>query len=347
MAEGKDIIVIGGSAGSLRAIKELLRALSADVQVAVLVVIHSSQESPGYLARILGQATSLNVRYAEDREPIELGTVYVAPADRHLLVKPGEVRVVRGPKENNFRPAIDPLFRSAAYTYGPRVIGVVLSGLLDDGSHGLFQIERQGGVTVVQDPSDAEQPSMPQSAIAQAKVDHVVPAAEMGELLNKLTRENSEESQGPARAQLDVSEGASSGLEVPNRRPSSTFVCPECRGALWEIQEGDQLRYRCHVGHGYSGQTLSALHDVEIEQALWTSVRLLEEQAELQERMAEKWKASANRQLGDRFASNADDRKYTADLIRSLITGQKKLPEQAQKSPQVVGEYGFGSKRES
>jgi len=237
MADGKDIIVIGGSAGALQALQALLRGLNANVSAAIFVVVHSSHESPGYLANILSEATSLKVRFAEDREPIELGTVYVGPPDLHLLVKPGEVRVVRGPKENNFRPAIDPLFRSAAYTYGRRVIGVVLSGMLDDGTHGLFQIKQQGGITVVQDPFDAEQCSMPESAIAQVNIDHVMPATKIGELLNELSQQNAEESTGPAREQLDVSEGAASGLEVPNRRPSSSFICPECGGALWKSKK--------------------------------------------------------------------------------------------------------------
>jgi two-component system chemotaxis response regulator CheB len=343
MPESRDIIVLGGSAGALDALTQVFKGLDPHLPAAIFVVVHTGQEAPGFLARIFRDSTSLEVRYAEDREPIELGTIYVAPPDRHMLVKPGEVRVVRGPKENNFRPALDPLFRSAAYTYGKRVVGAVFSGMLDDGSHGLYQIKEHGGVTIAQDPNDAQHPSMPQSAIAQANVDHVLAAAEIGPLLNMLTRPDGDETAGPAREQLDVAEGAHSGLAVPNRSPSSELICPECGGALWELEEGNLVRYRCHVGHGFSGQTLSALQDAEIEQALWTSVRLLEEQAELQKRLAERWKTPGNQFMRDRFTANADDRAYAADLVRSLITGRQQLPERAEHSPAVREEYSNGS----
>jgi two-component system chemotaxis response regulator CheB len=340
MSEERDIIVLGGSAGGIEALEEVVRGIAPDIPAAIFVVVHMSQESPDFLAEILSKVTRLKVRYAIDREPIELGTVYIAKADWHLLIKPGEVRVVRGPKENNFRPALDPLFRSAAYTYGSRVIGGVLSGLLDDGSHGLYQIKQRGGVTIAQDPRDAIQPNMPQSAITQVGVDYVTTATEMGELLNKLTRGGEGEATGPAPEQLDVAEGAASGLEVPNRAATSALICPECGGSLWEVHEGNLVRFRCHVGHGYSGQTLVALQDAEVEQALWTSVRLLEEQSELHRRMSENWRTSGNRQLRDRFVANAEDRKYAADLVRSLITGEKenttRLPVD---SPDLLSEY--------
>jgi two-component system chemotaxis response regulator CheB len=287
----------------------------------------------------LEKSAALPVRYAHDREPIELGTVYVAPPDRHLLIKPGEVRVVRGPKENNFRPALDPLFRSAAYTYGSRVIGAVLSGLLDDGSHGLFQIKQRGGITIAQDPAEAQQPGMPESAIAQVGVDHVLRAAEIGRALSELARSSVAELPGPVGEQLDVAEGATSGFDVPNRGATSAMICPECGGALWEVREGDLVRYRCHVGHGFTSQTMSEMQDLEIEQALWTSVRLLEEQAELQKRLATRWQAPGNRQVSDRFTANAVDRKYAADLIRELITGEKTLSIRPNVSPMVAEEY--------
>jgi two-component system chemotaxis response regulator CheB len=339
MSEGRDIIVLGGSAGAIQALNRLLPEVNPELPAAIFIVVHAGQESPGYLAGILERVTSLPVRYAEDMEPIELGTVYVAPPDRHLLVKPGMVRVVRGPKENNFRPAIDPLFRSAAYTYGNRVIGGVLSGLLDDGSHGLYQIKHSGGITMAQDPRDAQQPNMPLSAIAQVGVDHIVSAEEMGKLLNTLTSVEDTDTNGPITEQLDIAEGAASGLQVPNRGACSALVCPECNGALWEVKEGDLVRYRCHVGHGYTGQTLGSLKDVEIEQALWTSVRLLEEQAELQRNLSEKPMTPIGRQLQERFLANSMDRRHAAELVRSLLTGRKELPENAEQNPNIEAEY--------
>jgi two-component system chemotaxis response regulator CheB len=240
-----------------------------------------------------------------------------------LLIKPGELRVVRGPKENNFRPALDPLFRSAAFTYDGRVIGVVLSGLLDDGTHGLLQVKQQGGVTIAQSPEDAQQPSMPASAIAGVGVDHVLPAAEIGPMLNKLTQSAGPEAAKPRAEQLDVAEGVYTPLGEPGlQRPNSPFICPECGGALWEVRDGALTRYRCHVGHGFTADTLYALRDEEVEQALWTIVRLLEEQAELQDRMADRWQTPGDLGLRQRFQANADDRRYAARLVRHLLTGE-------------------------
>ncbi|HEX6961477.1 MAG TPA: chemotaxis protein CheB [Lacipirellula sp.] len=339
MPEGRDIIVIGGSAGALEAVGGILSKLQHDIPAAVFIVLHSGQGSPGYLATIFERQTQLAVRYAEDGEPIELGTVYVAPPDRHLLVKPGEVRLVRGPKENNFRPAIDPLFRSAAHTYDGRVIGVVLSGLLDDGAHGLFQIKQQGGVTIAQSPDEAPQPSMPRAAIEQVGVDYVLTAQEIGALLNDLSRSQSDSELRPRAEQRDVAEGRAAGLRIPGvDAPSSPFACPQCGGGLWEVQDGGLIRYRCHVGHGFTAQTLETLINDELEQALWTSVRLLEEQAELQTRLANRLQTKGNAPLRDRFESNAEDRSYAADLIRKLLTGNG-VDGDATTNPNIRHEY--------
>jgi two-component system, chemotaxis family, protein-glutamate methylesterase/glutaminase len=342
MPESRDIIVLGGSAGALDALKNALRGVDADIPAAIFIVIHSGQAAPGLLAKILGKVTQLEVRYAEDREPIELGNVYIAPPDRHLIIKPGEVRVVRGPKENNFRPAIDPLFRSAAYTYGQRVVGVVVSGMLDDGSHGLFQIKQQGGVAVAQSIEDAQQPSMPMAAIRQVGVDYVLPAAEIGPLLNDLARPDGMPTDGPYQEQADVAEGLTSGLRVhaEDPHPSSPFICPACGGALWEVHEGELVHYRCHVGHGFTTETLRALQNDELEQALWTSVRLLEEQAELQNRMANRWQTPGTTAIRERFESNAVDRLEAADLIRRLLLGRQTPGQLPDPSPNLRHEYG-------
>jgi two-component system chemotaxis response regulator CheB len=341
MAEGRDIIVIGGSAGAINALSEILPGLDRGLPAAVLVVIHSGQESPGFLANILQRNTSIAVRYAEDREPLELGAVYLAPPDRHLLIKPGELRVVRGPKENNFRPAIDPLFRSAAYTYGTRVIGVLLSGLLDDGTYGMLQIKQQGGLLIAQSPNDASQSDMPLSAIERVGVDRVAAAADIAAVLNEVVHADVDSSAGPAREQTDVAEGLVSGLRINDGQPpSSPFVCPECGGSLWEQREGEGLRYRCHTGHGFTAATLSALQSDELEQALWTSVRLLDEQAELQRRMAGRWQTDGNVKVRARFESNAEDREHAADLIRTLLTGQSEGLGKTEAGPNILREYG-------
>jgi two-component system chemotaxis response regulator CheB len=339
MAEGRDIIVIGGSAGALQAVIAILSQLDPKISAAVLVVLHSAENAQRYLARILERQTPLRVRYGEDHEPIELGTITIAPPDRHLIVKPGEVRVVRGPKENNFRPAIDALFRSAANTYVGRVIGVILSGLLDDGAHGLFQVKQQGGVTIAQSPDEAPEPSMPRAAIELVGVQYVLTAKEIGPLLNSLTQGAEDIESRPRQEQRDIAEGRAAGLRIAGvDSPTSPFSCPQCGGALWELRDGNLLRYRCHVGHGFSAQTLTALVSDEVEQALWTSVRLLEEQAELQRRLADKSQSEGNLSLGERFQSNVADRRYAADLIRRLLTGDG-VDDATLKQPNIRGEY--------
>src|SRR3954447_26474884 len=214
MANGKDIIVIGGSAGAMAAIQEILRSLTTDLPATLFIALHTAENSPKLLADIFSKSTPLPVRYPHDRDPIELGTVYVAVPDRHLFVKPGEIRLVRGPKENNFRPSVDPLFRSAAQAYGERVVGVVLTGGLDDGTHGLLQIKWRGGTAIAQSPDDAIEPSMPRSAIERAGVDYILPAADIGPMLNKLTTRAAESPTAIGIDVSDVAEGLVSALRL-------------------------------------------------------------------------------------------------------------------------------------
>ena len=189
MEGNRDIVVIGGSVGAIDAVARILAGIPSDLNAAIFIVIHRGVDAPSFLADIFALHTKLPVKYAVDREPIELGRVYIAPVDRHMLIKAGEVRVVMGPKENNFRPAVDPLFRSASTTYDGRVIGVVVTGGLDDGTHGLLQIKRAGGIAIVQTPEEATDRGMPQSAIDRVQVDYVRSSAEIGPLISRLVSE--------------------------------------------------------------------------------------------------------------------------------------------------------------
>lgn len=184
-----DIVVIGASAGGLWVLEKLVAGLPADLPAAVFIVVHLSAKFPSWLPYILQKSGKLPAVHAVDGAAIEPGRIYVAPPDRHLLVKPEYMRVVLGPKENRFRPAIDPLFRTAALAYGKRVVGVVLSGLLNDGTAGLIDIKEQGGVAIVQDPQEAMFPSMPESAIEHAAVDHILPVADIARVLVHLADE--------------------------------------------------------------------------------------------------------------------------------------------------------------
>jgi two-component system chemotaxis response regulator CheB len=332
-----DLIVIGGSAGSIPVLQEVLARLPADLPAAILLVVHQAQNQPGRLPEVLGGP--LPARHARDGEPIELGRVYVAPADHHLLVEPaGRVRLSRGPKQNRFRPAIDPLFRTAARVFGQQVIGVILSGLLDDGTFGLMQVKRSGGIAICQDPSDADAADMPSSAIRNAHPDYVLKSSEMAPLLNRLVREPS-----PSRAQgatpvsdhqtptLSVGVPSESG-DVADRGdnaltsgsmsgPPSALTCPECGGAIWERTEGGLLFFRCHVGHSYTAESIAAGHDGLLEQTLWEAMRMFEENANLHRRMARRAEAT-DPAVARRYAQRAAEMIARTDVIRRILLGE-------------------------
>lgn len=282
------IIVIGASSGGFAVLQRLVADLPADLPAALFVVWHMPPDGEGVLPHALAHAGALPVAHAVDREPVAAGQVYVAPPDHHLLVERGHVRVTRGPKENRFRPAIDPLFRSAAYAYGPRVVGVVLSGLLDDGAAGLRTIKRRGGTAVVQDPLDAEAPAMPRNALrAAAPVDHVVPAAALADLLVRLsqtpgdvTTEGVMDDDEQTQIEIRIAR-ADHALEagVMKLGDLSPFTCPECHGVLLAIADGDLRRYRCHTGHAFSAASLLAAVAATCEDQLWSAQRSLEEYA--------------------------------------------------------------------
>jgi two-component system, chemotaxis family, protein-glutamate methylesterase/glutaminase len=313
---GRDIIAIGASAGGVDALPKLIGSFPSDLPASVFVVLHVSPQGPSLLPKILGRKASLPVQHAIDGEAIRHGHVYVAPPDHHLQVEQGRVHLSRGPRENRHRPAIDPLFRSAADSYGPRVVGVVLTGYLDDGTAGLYTVKVRGGVAVVQDPQDASVPAMPQSALRNVKVDHSLPLSAIGPLLVQLARKR-------------VIRPAKNGKKpVPKRTltprkmveklgPPSEFICPECSGPLWELKEGRPLQFRCHVGHSYSPESLLADHSDGLERALWAAVRTLDERAALLRRLAGEKQGS--RASGPDPEKEAKMQEAHAAVIRKLL----------------------------
>lgn len=279
-----DLIVIGASAGGIEALKSLVAGLPAALPAALLVVVHTSPQSPQLLAHILAQAGPLPAAYAVEGTVIEPGQIYVAPPDHHLLVEQGQLRVTHGPKENRFRPAIDPLFRSAAYSYGPRVIGIILSGMLDDGTVGLWAIKNRGGVTLVQEPSEALYASMPQSALRHVAVDYRVRVTEIGPLLARLVAEPlMNEGEVSMDKTLDIETQIALGAPavpsgVLDLGTPSLYTCPECHGVLLQLAVGPVVRFRCHTGHAYTLASLLAEVSESVEQTLWNAMRLMEEQ---------------------------------------------------------------------
>src|SRR5918995_2245196 len=269
----RDIIVMGASAGGLSAFNRIIKQLPEDSNATVFIVWHVSPYSTSILPEILNRAGKLKSKHPKDGEPIELGKIYIAPPDHHLLLESGRIRLTKGPKENRFRPAIDPLFRSAAYAYGSRVVGVVLSGALDDGTAGLWAIKDRGGIAVVQDPAEAEQPSMPSSALNNVQVDYCLPISEIPPLLVTLTQQTAEEGEPPVSKQLEIETkialgGDSAELDVTQLGKMSEFTCPDCHGSLTKINNGRLQRFRCHTGHSFSNGSLLAEFTDSVEQAL-------------------------------------------------------------------------------
>jgi two-component system chemotaxis response regulator CheB len=329
---GNRIIVIGASAGGVEALKQLVSTLPSDLPAPILIVVHVPSHGISILPTILSRAGKLRAVHPLNIQPLKQGVIYIAPPDKHLLVKGDKLMLTRGPRENGHRPAVDPLFRTAARAYGPRVIGVVLSGALDDGTAGLSVIKERGGTTVVQDPEDAIYHGMPQSAIENVEVDYILPLSEIGSLLAHLAEEKVTEQKpfvsDDLEYETDIAELEMSALEdrdLPGKL--STFVCPECGGTLWEITEGDILRFRCHVGHAYTAETFMAQQTDGLEEALWVALRTLEDNASLARRMAERANSRGLRRAAERYeqqAQNADERvKIIRDVLVNGVLGDK------------------------
>jgi two-component system chemotaxis response regulator CheB len=288
----RDIIVIGGSAGALEALKSLAPLLPADLPAAIFVAVHMASDFPSYLPAILTSSGRLPALQPKERQRIRHGVIYVAPPDHHLLVGEGFVEISRGPRENRSRPAIDPLFRSAARAYGRRVLGVVLSGTLDDGSSGLMAVKIRGGLAVVQAAAEALCPEMPQRAKEYAQADAELPVAEIASLIAQVTSENLPlREPAPETPMLDEidSEAAKANLATDANQEKigkpSAYACPECHGVMWEVEEGPMLRFRCRVGHAYTADVLRGALSDSVEEALWAAMRSLEEKASLLRRM--------------------------------------------------------------
>ena len=326
--DGFAVVVIGASAGGVEALRAVLSGLPADLAAAVLVVLHVAPRAPSVLPRILDRVCALPVAHAVDGEPVVPGRVRVAPPDMHLLVSGGRLRVVRGPRENGLRPAVDPLFRSVARAYGRRVVGVVLSGTLDDGTQGLGRVKHHGGRAVVQDPDEAMFDGMPRNALRRVAVDHVAPLADIPSLLARLAREiaSSEEPEPMAdelersMAPREIDGGARQNEALGGRL--SGLTCPECHGALWQMDESEEsIRYRCRVGHAYAEDSLHEAKGVSIEAALWTALTALEEHAALTWRMARRAADNGSDDRRHRYEQRARQYEERARVVAELLHG--------------------------
>lgn len=331
----RDIVVIGASAGGLEVLKTLVKQLPPDFPAALFIVWHTSPDARSILPQILDKVGPLRAAHAIDREAIVPGRIYIAPSDHHLLIEGNHSRVTKGPKENRFRPAIDPLFRSAAYAHGSRVIGVVLSGALDDGTAGLWTIKLKGGIAIVQDPNEASHPSMPRSALREVEVDYCVSSTEIADLLVRLTRES-------AAIEPEVSMEEEKKLEVESRIPAednaleigvmqlgelSPFTCPECHGVLTKLKDGSIIRFRCHTGHSFSANILLASITESIEDSLWSALRSVEESIMLLKHMGQYFAEVDKSQLSELFFQKAQEAEHRAKFVRQSVMQHEQLSE--------------------
>ena len=323
---GRDIITIGASAGGVEAMIQLVRELPPDLPASIFLTIHIPAFGSSMLPEILSRKGPLRAIHPQDGDAIEHGKIYIAPPDRHLLVKRGRVRLASGPRENSARPSIDPMFRTAARAYGPRVVAVVLTGTLDDGTAGLLAVKRHNGIAVVHDPGDAVYPDMPRSAIEHADVDYVLPLAEIPQCLRELTgrpiSEAADHEYANAEETIDLAEMTMEAIRStgPNGTPAG-FSCPECGGTLWESKTDGFPHFRCRVGHAFSSNSLLAEQGQMLEIALWSALRALEENAALARRTAERMRDRQRGGLVERFLEQARDAEQRASVIRGVLDG--------------------------
>jgi two-component system, chemotaxis family, protein-glutamate methylesterase/glutaminase len=325
---GHDIIVIGTSAGGLKALGAILGALPADVNAVLFIVQHLAADKPSILPQILADVGALPASHPSDGETIQTGHVYIAPPDYHLLVNQGSMRVVRGSQENRFRPAIDALFRSAAHAYGSRVVGVVLTGYLDDGTVGLQAIKQRGGVAIVQDPNEAEYPNMAKSALRYVKVDYCLPLVEIPDLLVRLSKEPAAEEEAyPVTEETEVESriaeqqmNTQEFLEhVEAIGTQTTYTCPECNGSIWQIGKEEPLRFRCHIGHSFTANVFLSEQTQNIENALWSAVRAMEEKVTFSRQMAERVRNYNLQNAAVKYEENAHSLDAEVSIVRDII----------------------------
>lgn len=327
----RNIVVIGASAGGFEALKKIIKELPHDLDASIFIVWHMSPDVRGILPNVFNKLNTIYAAHAQDGEPILRNRIYIAPPDHHLLIEDEHISVTRGPKENRFRPAVDPLFRSAAYAYGNRVIGVILSGALDDGTAGLWRIKFNGGLAVVQDPADAEVPSMPEHALSEVQVDYCVPVADMAGLLARLSSTEITENihamkDEQTKIEIDIAAEKNAlqkgSLDIGILSP---YTCPECHGVLSKILDGDLIRFRCHTGHAYSADTLLASLTEKIEESLYGAIRGMDESLLLLNHIGDHYSEANQPKLAAVYFRKAKEVEQRSDLLRKAVHSHEQL----------------------
>lgn len=333
-----DIICFGASAGGLEALRGIIGGWEKAISASLFVVIHSPSDAPSALPSILTRTDTIPAMHAEDGDKIEHGRIYTAPPDYHMIIEDSKIRLSKHAKENLVRPAVDPLFRTAARTYGPRTVGVVLSGNLDDGTTGLMAIKRYGGVTIAQDPYEAAYQGMPRSAIDNGAVDFILSTAEISSKLWELANTPVEERSTGVVEELDeqiIGKDIDAQVDGKRRNRPSTLACPDCGGVLWEIRDGETVRYRCHVGHVMSPQSLAQGMSDRTEESLWSAVRALQEKAMLHRRLAS---LTSSRRNPERVAEAEKMAEAAEEHANGVLELLRQIPQEAEQKEFDIGE---------
>jgi two-component system chemotaxis response regulator CheB len=325
MNDPKFIIVVGTSAGGMNALIELVAQFNEDINAAVFIVMHLSRTSiSDFLVHRLQPHTLLKCEVAKDEASIEKGHIYVAAPNQHLLVKMDKIILGRGPEENRWRPSIDVLFRSAAASYSTRVIGIILTGALDDGTTGMLAVKRSGGVCIVQDPNEAEYPDMPLSVLNNVEVDYSVSLAKMGDIICETTQGEPEQIAAPPDIIIESEIAERVVVDYDNVRKigeKSIYACPDCGGGLWAInkQTGKTDRYRCHIGHSYSENDLVIKQGQILESTLWTALRIMEERRNLLKKMEDDNLRKGLSKMALSYQEKGRDIQFHVDKMKEIL----------------------------
>ena len=332
--QSRDLVVVGASAGGVEALKVLVEALPADLPATVLVALHLPASARSYLPEILGRSGAMPVRQARDRMPLVPGEVVVAHPDAHLLVVEDHIVLGRGPQENGSRPSHDAMLRAAALARGPRVVAAILTGLLDDGAAGLHVVHRHGGHCLVQDPAEADFPSMPTAALRAVPDARSLPLRSLAEELVRAVNEVPHPAPDVPEIewQRDLAELQSALGRPPlmaDGSPTgdpSPYGCPECSGVLNTVPDSTVLRFRCRTGHAWSAESLVARQDGDVEDALWTALRVLEERGEMSRRLADMATESGRGWSQEHFLTRAKEADRSAELLRAVLSREPEQP---------------------
>lgn len=318
------VIVVGASAGGLNALAELVSQIDPDIDAALFIVLHLSRTGiSDFLAHRLQQFTSLHCVIAADGGAIRKGHIYISRPNFHLILKEGQTVIGRGPVENRWRPSIDVLFRSAAVQYDSRVIGIILTGLLDDGTSGMLAIKKSGGTCIVQDPNEAEYPDMPLSVLNSIEVDHCVPLTAMGALLKDLTKKKAIKTTDipeELRVEAGISERVAIGIDIVSELGEhSVYSCPDCGGGLWNIKEGNIERYRCHIGHSYSERDLAVKQAEQVEGTLWMALRMMEERRNMLQKLEDDTRRKGFSRIASDHQARVKEMQEHIDKLKKLL----------------------------